>query len=102
MMMNNEELKEYTIQEMIKAGARFSRHLRNAWTGERLRSNLSASEFTGRVHYLQLIATLPIGSPLIDWADVADLNQFYMGTPDQHTWDAERWEKEIRQRVKPQ
>lgn len=98
-MMTNEEFKEYTIKEMAKAGATFSRHLRNCWTGEKMRSCLAAEEFSGKVKYLQLIATLPLGSPPIDWANVADLNHFYMGAPDQHTWSEERWEKEIRSRM---
>lgn len=97
-MLTRAEIKEHTIKEMAQAGAMLSRQCRNCWTGERIRTNLSHDEFVGKIKYLRLLAVIP-RNPLIDWADVADLNQFYLGKSDQHTWNTERWEKEIRMQI---
>jgi len=94
-MLTTEEFKEKTIQEAIKAGVSLSRHCRNAWTGERIRSNIEAYRI---VHWPALVSIAIRGSrPLLDFADVADLHQIiYLGRQDQHAWDAARWEKELR------
>ena len=94
-----EEKRDDAIDRLATAGALLSRHCRNCWTGERTRSGLSADGFTGRNTDLIIIASNLLGNPLIDYANVADLHEFYLGTPDQHTWDKARWEKEIRARM---
>lgn len=94
-----EEKREDFIKRLAKTGALLSRYCRNAWTSERTRSQLNVNEFGGRSRDLIIIARSLMGDPLIDYANVADLHGFYLGKPDQHTWDVERWEKEIRKRM---
>jgi hypothetical protein len=65
--------------------------MRDPWTGERRRPYLSTGEFYGRVQDLVIIAGLR-GKPLLDYANVADLHGFYLGTEDQHTWTEAKWE----------
>lgn len=93
------EKREDFIKRLAESGARFSRHCRDCWTGERTRSQLNADEFSGRVRDLIVIARNLIGDGLLDYANVADLHGFYLGKPDQHTWDVDRWEEEIRKRM---
>lgn len=94
-----EEKREDFIKRLAESGARFSRHCRNCWTGERTRSQLNADEFSGRVRDLVILSGLCRGGPLLDYANVADLHGFYLGKEDQHTWDEARWEEEIRKRM---
>lgn len=94
-MLTVEEHKEQFIQKAIKAGVCLSRYCRNPWTGERIRPCIEAAKI---VHWKALVSIGIRGShPLLDFADVADLDKIiYLGRPDQHTWDAARWEKELR------
>ena len=88
------EAKEEIIQKAIKAGVSLSRHCRNCWTGERTRGSIAAERI---IHWPALVVIGTKGSrPLIDFADVADLKEIYLGRPDQHTWNEERWENELR------
>ena len=90
--------KEEYIDRLAAAGACFSKHLRNCWTGELERPTLRLDSFSGRSSDLWAIARLQ--PPLIDIATVADLSGVvYMGTADQHTWSYERWKKEIERRI---
>jgi hypothetical protein len=93
------EKREDFIKRLAKAGARLSRHCRNAWTGERTRTYLGVDEFTGRMKDLVIISGLCRGGPLLDYANVADLHGFYLGAEDQHTWSEDKWEEEIRKRM---
>ena len=97
-MLNTIERREELIQQAIKAGVTLSRFCRNCWTGERTRANIEAARI---VHWMALLALAHRGErPLIDYADVADLHGIiYLGRADQHTWDARRWEKELRARM---
>ncbi len=93
------EHKEQTIQNAIKAGVSLSRHCRNCWTGERTRPCISAVKIT---HWTALvsIAINGRGKALLDFADVGELDKIiYLGRPDQHEWDATRWEQELRARL---
>ena len=90
--------KEEYIDRLAKAGACFSKHLRNCWTGELRSTTLRIENFSGRSKYLYAIARLQ--PPLIDISTCADLDGVvYMGTPDQHTWSVERWKEEIERRI---
>jgi len=89
--------KEDRIRQMAKAGANLSRYCRSPITGERTRPCVKLELLQGNL--IIAIATLK-GEPLIDIADVADLRGIvYLGKADQHTWKADRWEKEIRARM---
>jgi hypothetical protein len=99
-MLTVDELREQNIKGMAEAGAKFSRHCRNCWTGERIRTSLNVSEFTGRRKYLHMIISLPVGGPLLDYSNTADLDTYYTGKANQHTWSVERWEREIRERMR--
>lgn len=94
-MLTVEEKKEEFIQKAIKAGVSLSRHCRNCWTGERTSSCIEASRI---VHWKSLVAIAIRGSrPLLGFADIADLhNIIYLGRQDQHSWNADRWEQELR------
>jgi len=94
-----EERKEDFIKRMAKAGATFSKHCRNSWTGDKTRTTLNLENFGGCRNDLLSILNLR-GEPLFDFSTTADLNTLYLGCQDQHNWDQAQWEKEIRARIK--
>ncbi len=98
-LLTVDELKEQTMKQAIEAGVMLSRYCRNCWTGERTRPCISAVKIT---HWTSLvsIAINGRGKALLDFADTADLHKIiYLGRPDQHTWNATRWEQELRAKV---
>ena len=93
-MLTITEKKEQDIRRAARAGAIFSRYCRNAWTGERTRPSLEVEKVT-YWPYLAWVSKLG-DKPLLAYENIADLHQFRLGRPDQHTWDEARWEQEIR------
>ena len=90
------EFKEVAIKEMAKAGASFSRHLRNPFTKECERVTIRIERFGGKTRFLQMLALIG-DCPLVDISCCADLDGVvYMGRDGQHLWNEARWEKEIR------
>ena len=89
------------VDRLATAGATFSKHCRNCWTGEKTSSTLRIENFSGRQNDLYAIASLWIGGPLIEISSCADLDGVvYAGADGQHSWDFARWQKEIGKRVK--
>jgi hypothetical protein len=88
------EKREQDIKRAAIAGAMLSRYCRNSWTGERIRVMLER-EKVQYANYLVAVSTLG-DKPLLGYSNCAGLDCFYLGRQDQHLWDAERWEAEIR------
>jgi len=88
---------EEQLTKMAKAGANFSRHCRNAWTGEQYCCCVRAEEVMYWPH-LVAVTNFP-GKPLVDYANGGGLHHFYLGRPDQHTWDEKRWREEITKKL---
>jgi len=83
------------IERLAEFGAVVSRHCRNAMTGEQIRVSISAANLTGgHGGANEAIALEFMG--LMAYENVADLCQFRLGKPGQHSWREVDWERAIR------
>jgi len=100
-MMTCNELREYQISEMAKAGACLSKQCRNPITKDQRATYIRFDEFCGRLGFAIMISVLNGEPKLIECVDSADLQQLYLNPhyKDQHLWSEEKWEKEIRRLV---
>ncbi len=90
-------MTEETIKGIAKFGAQISRHCRNAWTGEQMRVSVECAKVGHPYHKAGRQILDYLG--LIEWENVADLNQFRLGVSGQHAWTARDWEQAIRFRA---
>lgn len=90
-------LTDKEIEGIAEFGAVVSRHCRNAWTGEQTRPSIECERVGHPWHRAgrQVLDFLR----LIEWEDVADLNQIRLGIPGQHAWRKADWERAIRFRI---